>query len=280
MKIKNNRLFHNDGTAFPLVKTTKQKPSLEAKYLVLHYTAGSTAEGAIHTLTHPEASRASAHIVVDVDGSITQLVDFDRVAFHAGRSKWRGLNELNLHSIGIEIVNPGWLELEDGEWYTWFDTVVPTHKVLKAKHKNTRWQYAGWHVFTNEQVAAVRKLASLLVGFYNLTDIVGHDDIAPTRKQDPGPAFPLEQLRLDVMGSFLFETSDDAGEGLNIRAGAGVAHATVAQPLPRGTKVKILDADGYWWRVRVQSGAQEGVEGWVHGNYLQHAVQAADPQPA
>jgi N-acetylmuramoyl-L-alanine amidase len=136
--------------------------------IVLHYTGMQDAASAIARLRDPE-SRVSAHYVVAEDGQILRLVPEERRAWHAGRSYWRGLTGLNDHSVGIEIVNPG-------------------HEF-------------GYRAFPDAQIDALIPLLSEIKDRYHVTrgNVVGHSDIAPTRKQDPGELFPwgkLARLRL------------------------------------------------------------------------------------
>ena len=131
--------------------------------LVLHYTGMQDAPSAIEWLANP-ASKVSAHYVVTEDGQIIRMVDEANRAWHAGRSHWRGITDVNSASIGIEIVNPG-------------------HEF-------------GYRPFTEEQMSALIPLVADIVDRYNIprANVVGHSDIAPARKQDPGELFPWGQL--------------------------------------------------------------------------------------
>jgi N-acetylmuramoyl-L-alanine amidase len=136
--------------------------------IVLHYTGMEDAPSAIDRLRDPEAT-VSAHYLVNEDGQILRMVPEDRRAWHAGASYWRGTTGLNNCSVGIEIVNPG--------------------------HDH------GYRPFPEEQVASVIRLVNDIKDRHRITrgNIVGHSDIAPTRKQDPGELFPwgkLARLRL------------------------------------------------------------------------------------
>jgi N-acetylmuramoyl-L-alanine amidase len=131
--------------------------------LVLHYTGMQDAASAIQRLTDPEA-KVSAHYLVAEDGQILRMVDESKRAWHAGRSYWRGLTGLNSHSIGIEIVNPG-------------------HEF-------------GYRPFADAQIDALIPLVADIVKRYRITrgNVVGHSDIAPARKEDPGELFPWSKL--------------------------------------------------------------------------------------
>ena len=136
--------------------------------IVLHYTGMQDAPSAIARLRDPEA-KVSAHYVVAEDGVTLQLVEEDKRAWHAGRSHWREWDDVNDISIGIEIVNPG-------------------HEF-------------GYRPFPDEQIASVIALVASIKERYAITrgNIVGHSDVAPARKRDPGELFPwhsLARLRL------------------------------------------------------------------------------------
>lgn len=141
---------------------------LPVSMIVLHYTGMQDAESAIARLRDPEA-KVSSHYVVAEDGTILRLVDEDKRAWHAGRSHWRGTEDINSASVGIEIVNPG-------------------HEF-------------GYRPFPDAQIASVIPLVAEIKARHSVTrgNIVGHSDIAPARKQDPGELFPwhsLARLRL------------------------------------------------------------------------------------
>jgi N-acetylmuramoyl-L-alanine amidase len=149
--------------------TSKNQDS-RAQFLVLHYTVGDFASS-LKMLTQPSNSAVSSHYLVRDEPVITyRLVDENHRAWHAGPSYWKGSTNLNASSIGIEIVNPGWVQDADG-------TVRYTP-------------------FSEAQIDEVVALCKEIVVRHNIRPdrIIGHADIAPGRKQDPGPLFPWKRL--------------------------------------------------------------------------------------
>lgn len=269
MQIKNHRLIHADATPVRFDTSPNLGGKLEPKYLVMHYTAGRDADGSIRTLCDP-AAKASAHLVIGRDGAIAQLVPFNRVAWHAGKSQWLGLHGLNAHSIGIELDNAGRLERQGGRWLSWFRREYPDHDVFEATHKNET-SPCGWHVFTEVQLETALAVARLLVRHYGLLDVLGHDDIAPGRKSDPGPAFPMASFRGAALGREAdAEEILEATANLNIRVGPGIEHAKLmAESLPKGTRLSLDRREGVWCLVDVLDEAGQPTRtGWVHGGYV------------
>lgn len=270
MKVRRHRLLHDDDQPVRFEATPNLGDGrLTPAYLVIHYTAGRDLETSVRWLTDPIAG-ASAHLLIGRDGQIVQLAAFDRIAWHAGQSRWRGLEGLNRHAIGIELDNAGALARQAGGWRAWFGADYPETDVLEAVHKNETAP-RGWHLFTEAQLEATALVARLLVDHYGLEDVIGHDDIAPGRKQDPGPAFPIASVRGRAMGrqdeAFeLFETVT----ALNIRAGPGTGFEKLPRsPLARATRLRVLASELSWCSVEVLGPDGSGdLTGWVHGDYI------------
>lgn len=270
MRIEAHRLRADEGEGFPFVASPNVGGPLEPKYLVIHFTAGESADSSVAWLTD-EVARASAHLVIGRDGQIVQLVSFERVAWHAGESRWEGLSGLNNHSIGIELDNAGRLERKGGTWQAWFGLSYPETQVMEATHKHESAPGA-WHIYTPEQIEATLHAAQTIVQSYGLKDVVGHDDISPGRKSDPGPAFPMATFRSRLFGRSLdeapvFETTT----ALNIREGPGTWHEKLSlSPLPSGTRLDVVRESGSWRLVDVRGevSGESDVQGWVHGNYI------------
>jgi N-acetylmuramoyl-L-alanine amidase len=137
--------------------------------LVLHYTGMASGEAAIRRLCDP-TSKVSAHYVVEEDGTVNGLVNEENRAWHAGVSSWRGHTNINQRSIGIEIVNPG-------------------HEF-------------GYRSFPEKQMESVTLLCQNILSRHKIParNVIGHSDIAPARKQDPGELFNWQRLAQSGIG--------------------------------------------------------------------------------
>jgi len=269
MQVRNNLLFNDDNSPVDFRGSPNRGGTVNPQYLVIHYTAGANFESACKSLLDPNA-KASTHIVIGRGGEVAQLVPFDAVAWHAGVSRWHGLEGLNQHSLGIELDNAGRLTRVNGTWRSWFARTYDDSEVLEAAHKYEK-NASGWHVFTPQQLDTAIAVARLLVHTYNLRDVIGHDDIAPGRKVDPGPAFPMDSFRSRVIGREretieVFEATTD----VNLRSGPGTAHEKVVPgPLRRGTRMKLHSREGSWCYVDVlNADGRADANGWVYGDYI------------
>jgi N-acetylmuramoyl-L-alanine amidase len=243
---------------------------IDPKFIVMHYTAGHNASGAIQTLTR-RGSRASAHVVVAKDGEIIQLVPFNVKAWHAGPSSYKGYNGLNSHSIGIEIVNIGWVrKLSSGHYEDWAGNILSEAELgemVVAKHPTVGSGTYYWPVYTREQLDAVEKLTKELIREYDIRDIVSHEEI-DTRgwKTDPGPAFPMNRFKKLLTSKGISNDRDMDEEfyevtasSLNLRNGPGTRFS-VAGSLPKGSIVPVLEKRGNWARINSDH--------WVYDAYL------------
>jgi N-acetylmuramoyl-L-alanine amidase len=199
MQIIHHRLYRDDGVAYPFIPSPNFDGEVQPRFLVIHYTAMRNAQSAINWLTNP-ASKVSSHLVIGRDSSVTQLVPFDKIAWHAGVSQWQGYTKLNRYSIGIELDNAGYLTRHSNRWLSWFEAEYDDSDTIEAVHQHET-QPRGWHTFTSEQIETALEVANLLVNYYNLREVLGHDDIAPGRKLDPGPAFPMASFRARLFGA-------------------------------------------------------------------------------
>ena len=202
------------------------------RFLVIHYTGSGTFDGAVQTLTD-NASKRSAHIVIGREGQVVQLARFDQRAWHAGLSEWKGMVDMNSRAIGIELENWGPITSDkDGLFRSWAGTLVdPAEVTGLMPHKNGGPEKY-WHRYTSGQLEICKAIARELVAHYGLEDVLGHDDIAPTRKIDPGPAFPMEELRAHCFSKPAYTT-----EALKARA----VHF---EPTQGGVMVTVTDREG------------------------------------
>lgn len=137
--------------------------------LMMHYTGMKSGAEALERMCD-SATKVSAHYMVEEDGRIFQLVDEDKRAWHAGVASWRGDTNINARSIGIEIVNLG------HEW--------------------------GYKEFPEAQIESVINLSKHILSRHTIParNVIGHSDVAPTRKQDPGERFPWQRLAVEGLG--------------------------------------------------------------------------------
>ncbi|WP_028573876.1 N-acetylmuramoyl-L-alanine amidase [Desulfonatronovibrio hydrogenovorans] len=271
MKISRHKLGRDHAAHETITKTSGRFTQGLPDTIVIHYTAGSTLESALSTFKDPDV-RASAHVVVDKDGSLTQLVPFDHIAWHAGQSAFRDRTGLNRFSIGIELVNAGRLEKNGSAWSSWFGRNYPQEQVVQAVHRNEK-EPTYWERFTPEQIDAVFNLCSLLKKAYNIKHILGHEEISPGRKIDPGPAFPLDKLRDRLLHADRSDQDEQRirkpargmvrASALNIRTGPSAKTMTIAHPLSKNTELDILDQQDGWLQVKVQ------ITGWVSGRFVE-----------
>ena len=141
----------------------KKRVKSKIKHVIFHYTGMQSEIESLKRLKNP-SSKVSCHYLINRKGLITQLVMENKVAWHAGKSKWKKINNLNFNSIGIELVNKG-----------------------------HRW---GYENFSNLQIKTLINLCLSLKKKYKIKNenFLGHSDIAPLRKIDPGEKFPWKKL--------------------------------------------------------------------------------------
>tara|TARA_B100001093_G_scaffold501754_1_gene553839 strand:- start:100 stop:822 length:723 start_codon:yes stop_codon:yes gene_type:complete len=149
----------------------KIRKNQEIKLIIIHYTGMQSKIASIKRLLNPNRE-VSCHYLVDRKGKILKMVEENKIAWHAGKSKWKKFVNLNKNSIGIELVNKG-------------------HKIRYEK-------------FTDKQINQLIKLVKYLKKKYKIqnSNIVGHSDIAPLRKKDPGEKFPWKKLKNKNLGKW------------------------------------------------------------------------------
>lgn len=271
MKIVNHRL---EGVPFDSAKEIGA--TIDPKFIVLHYTAGYTAKSAIDTF---KSSIIAAHLVVDKDGSVTQMVPFNKRANHAGPSEWMGVNGLNGHSIGIEFVNIGWAKKRnDGKLVDSYGRVVPDDKAaayIPAKNARIGSETYYWEPYSEAQMNVGVELVKSILASYSIRDIVSHEEIDTRKwKTDPGPAFPMNRFTSQMRGSPNVP-SDDPIQGmvgvvstatLNIRGGAGSSYPVIGVTRA-GSRLGIQEFKDGWYRVATELNGVPG-SGWVSAQFV------------
>ncbi len=193
--ISDNHLL-SDAAQKPLSSNGNPMPIRRA--VVIHFTSGATAQSSIDWWKEPQNRKIDlgAHLIIERTGQIYQCRPFNKTISHAGTSRWVDPNtgkkytSCNGFTIGIELANAG---CEEG--------VIRTARrlpgfagTMMARHRNGGPRVE-WENFSSAQYEACLSTVKALVERYNLDDITGHDCITPERRDDPGPAFPMEDLR-------------------------------------------------------------------------------------
>ncbi|MCQ2252277.1 MAG: N-acetylmuramoyl-L-alanine amidase [Bacteroidales bacterium] len=287
MEIKNNRLT-GDKVSFVEAHAYNKTASMTPDAIIIHYTAGASGAATVKLFSAKTAT-TSAHFVVSEDGSITQMVDLNRKAYHAGTSSYGGRSSYNNFSIGIEISNPGYLQKIDGKYYTWWEakketkTATPASKVFTGKHRNAVTKMTYWYKYTDAQIAAVKELCKTICKAYDIKEILGHEEVAPGRKCDPGPAFPLDTLRAEVLNqastvsiSDLFKNAVSKSAASSLVIGKATVKLNFRQlpssnaplkssPMAAGTYIYIIgeDESKEWYNILHE------ITGWVDKEYIE-----------
>lgn len=264
MQIKNHLLTSPADTR---LQSPNMGGVIKPTVIVLHYTASGGEDGqADADYLSRASSRASAHVVVGRNGSIDQIIPFNLRAWHAGESSYKGTKDVNNFSIGIEIDNWGWLK--NGKSHA--GVSIPPQNVFKG----TRSGHSEWEAYPQPQLDAVEQVIAAIVQSYPIKDIVGHEDIAPGRKQDPGPA--LDDFKAKMRKKYVTDSKPSptptptptpkasepdtqkkrTTEALRLREGPGTGY-TILSTIPKGTEVTVLATLKSGWS-QVKYGGQTG----------------------
>jgi N-acetylmuramoyl-L-alanine amidase len=156
----------------------KKRISKQIKFIIFHYTGMKSESDALNRLVDIQ-SEVGCHYLIKKNGEIITMVPDLYIAWHAGKSSWANYNSLNKNSIGIEIVNPG-------------------HEFNYKK-------------FSKRQITSILRLSKFLIKKYkiHMKYILGHSDIAPERKMDPGEKFPWKYLSQNKVGLWHTENKKD-----------------------------------------------------------------------
>lgn len=295
LEIHRNGLLFNHGKQVEFFPTPNMSGSLDPISIVDHDTASHTASpmGPVRWLQNPQA-RASAHVCIDYLGVIRQLVPFNRVAWHAGPSKYGARVNYNAFSIGIEHDNSGWLRAAAAPGVYTNGSVTLNLNVNKD-YIVTRvaTPFHGdffWQAYSEAQLAASEALHIALKKAYpKIDEVVGHYHICPGRKTDVNPLFPLTKMQSIIAGGPAGELKAEAikpvpaaapatekpalfaadatvtADSLNLRGGPGTNFA-IKGAIPYGTRIDVQAIDQLtgWYRVMTPFGAT----GFVHSGFV------------
>ncbi|MSU89799.1 N-acetylmuramoyl-L-alanine amidase [Rhodobacteraceae bacterium 2CG4] len=200
-----------------------RRDGLRPSLVVLHYTAMATAEAALARLRAPE-HEVSAHYLIGADGRVWRLVDEDRRAWHAGAGAWGGAGDVNSRSIGIELDN------------------------------------RGDHPFAAPQIAALESLLAGVLARHGIgpAGVIGHADLAPERKSDPGPRFDWRRLARRGLAVWPRVGAPDVGDASEWPDRFARAAARFGYP---ADSPRLLPAVRARFRPRAH-GAAAGPDGW------------------
>lgn len=278
LKVRSGK-FQDEGRV-RLVGTKKKSAGKNSKrFVVVHYTAHDNFEGDVKQLSTADA-KVSCHLVIGRDGEITQIGSFDDILWHAGPSKWKGVNGLNSHSIGIELTNPGYMDITSNAYVTWYGKRYlksnTPDSFVEAKHPSVGSATKGWLRYSRKQIEAlIHVVASLKKAYPSIEEVVGHEQISPGRKQDPGLGIIFDWKLLDELNgirssnesseefdipSYTFEIVN-APKGLRVRSGPTTSSAVIGS-LKTGDIVEGYDGIG------------DGITGFiplVDGGYISSA---------
>lgn len=276
MEVKKHRL--GGEKVDPFQKAKLFGGTINPDSIIIHYTAGPSGDATVRLFKKTNRT-VSAHLVSHEDGRVTQMVDFNRRAYHAGKSSYNGRVGYNAFSIGIEISNPGYLvKNPKGDGYvTWWEKkkttpkTAPEDMVFEGEHRNPKLTpMKFWYKYPEEQIKSVYAICEALCQAYDIKEILGHEEIAPGRKADPGPAFPLDDLRKTMFEKYPIPSPKELPEGtegtvsakLNIRSAPKAESEKIAAALPKDTKVQMLKEFGDWYFVNAE------ISGWVSRDYI------------
>lgn len=252
----------------PYERNYNPKIDLEPRYIIIHFTTGTSIQSTIHWFQSP-ASGVSAHLLVGRNGRVVQFVPFNKLAFHSGTSTWEGATNLNRYAIGIEVDNAGYLRTT-AKGFKRKDKVIPEEQVRKRKHWKEPFERP-WQTFPEDQLLVVQKIVQALKEKYpGIQEILGHDMVNLRNRLDPGPYYPLGELREVILGDpqpaiKRYQTIQECHFYENIdNSPPNPAHPVLGE-LPVST-VRVREVHDVWSLVIVKTspnGQLVNKEGWV-----------------
>ncbi|TPW26413.1 N-acetylmuramoyl-L-alanine amidase [Martelella alba] len=278
-------MIHLNGQPVPYIATpNRSSGTMAPDVLVFHDTAGRLEKGnSVSWLTNKRA-KASAHVVVERDGSIVQLAPLNVRCWHAGKSSFDGRPSVNNFGIGIEIVNPGKLtgNPDAKRARAWFDEYYSVADDA-LEYASTPAHGSGWWMnYSGAQIETLVGLACAIIekypGISSPHKMTTHWYISPGRKVDTNPLFPLDRIRSRSFGRASEQSSEG---GVCVRALTDVNlrrwpsnHNNVIAIVPKGTPCEVLRsgiyADGFpeaRWHLVETTLDDVLQQGWVHSDY-------------
>ena len=195
LDLKQHLLIGNNGKPVSSVTATDGDKLQSRKLIVVHTTTQVL-----------EVDRSNfTHVLITRDGTVKQLVPFDRSANHVSNTNWKGLSPVKNHTIGIDLENAGQLQYQDNAWQAWTGEKVPINEIVGLKGDiNSR----AWHKFTDVQIRAFFEVVCVLRRAYpTIEDMIEHSEIDSVG--DPGLVFPLEELRTKLFRGWM-RTEDES----------------------------------------------------------------------
>ena len=250
--------------------------TLDPRFVVIHFTTGTNMMSTIHTFLNPD-NGVSTHLLVGRTGQVVQFVPFDKVAFHCGLSTWEGKRFLNKYAIGIEVDNAGYLR-KTPRGYKSRDKFIPQEQIRFKKHWKERGERA-WQTFTDEQVKVVENIVRALIEKYpTIKEILGHDMVNLINRLDPGPLYPLGELREAILDGPQqkiepYSTTEACPiyENLDYQPPKVLPHPDFGE-LPKNSMVRVREVHDHWSLVKVQQSTKSSLVekvGWVLSNSVE-----------
>jgi len=209
-----DHMVYRNGVQIPYLPHEKRagRATIEPKYFVYHYTAGRYGIDGVTAFLRDKDTQADVHLILDTGGRVVQLAPLNEKCWHAGRSAYEGYTGLNSYSCGIEVINPGPLDIiSPGVYKTWygdvyFNSLIINTKALRDRGYRERVDIVesthnlypnepikGWIPYSKEQINVMIGLTKTINATYG-SKLVGHDEIT-SRKRDPGPLSQIDRIR-------------------------------------------------------------------------------------
>lgn len=215
-----------EGPDLTIMESPNIGGQIVPELIILHYTAGGAAGGSARYLCSAGAG-VSAHVVIGRGGEVFQLAPMDRKTWHAGESVWGTRRYCNSYALGIEMANYGPLENRDGKFFSWSGQQVDPEKVVgPGIHKNGGGEKY-WERFPDAQVGRCAQIVAAMFKRYpkiprplmrsswpdlgGAPGVVGHEDVAPLRKIDPGFAWNWDAFAMALADHLAPDVRKNAG---------------------------------------------------------------------